>query len=165
MRTTQIALKLTITTQTGGQFVDYLHRTLRRAVALLNPPLLDLSIALVNDGTMSHLHQQFLGGDGPTDVLTFGLEHDSRGRITSGEVIVCVPEARRQARRRGHPAQREVLLYALHGLLHLSGFDDRTASGFRAMHRMEDDILTRLGIGPVFAAPPHKRGKIAAKGK
>jgi hypothetical protein len=49
--------------------------------------------------------------------------------------------------------ERELLLYALHGMLHLAGFDDRTARGFATMHRTEDDILTRLGVGPVFSAP------------
>ena len=44
-----------------------------------------------------------------------------------------------------------LLLYALHGMLHLCGFDDRTAAGFKRMHGTEDRILTRLGVGPVFA--------------
>ena len=44
----------------------------------------------------------------------------------------------------------ELLLYAAHGVLHLCGLDDRTAAGFREMHRKEDEILTRLGVGPVF---------------
>lgn len=55
------------------------------------------------------------------------------------------------ARRLGHPMAHELLLYALHGLLHLSGFDDRTDSEFAAMHAREDEILTRLGVGPVFS--------------
>ncbi len=43
-----------------------------------------------------------------------------------------------------------MLLYAVHGLLHLCGYDDRTPAGFRRMHRKEDDLLARLGVGPVF---------------
>jgi probable rRNA maturation factor len=42
------------------------------------------------------------------------------------------------------------LLYSLHGMLHLCGFDDRTEPDFRRMHQTEDEILTRLGVGPVF---------------
>jgi probable rRNA maturation factor len=100
---------------------------------------------------MSELHQQFMGIAGPTDVLTFPLDLDSRGRPTAGEVVVCLPEARRQSKLRNVPVERELLLYALHGLLHLCGYDDRTGADFRAMHRAEDHILTRLGVGPVFA--------------
>lgn len=90
-------------------------------------------------------------------MLTFELDHDDQGRVTSGEVIVCLPEARRQARRLSSTLQKELLLYALHGMLHLSGFDDRTARGYQAMHRKEDQILTRLGVGPVFAGGAGRR--------
>ena len=112
----------------------------------------ELSVALVNDRRMAQLHRQFLNVDGPTDVLTFPLDLDARGRPLSGEVVICVPEARRRAKEHKVPLERELLLYALHGLLHLCGYDDRTAHSFRAMHRTEDQILTRLGVGPVFDA-------------
>ena len=45
----------------------------------------------------------------------------------------------------------------MHGVLHLIGFDDRTAAGYRKMHRKEDEILTRLGVGPVFGSAPIPR--------
>jgi probable rRNA maturation factor len=108
---------------------------------------------------MAQLHERFMGIPGPTDVLTFPLDEDAGGRVTAGEVVVCVPEAVRRANFEGHPPERELLLYALHGLLHLCGYDDRTAGGFRRMHRTEDMILTQLGIGPVFetARPPQQR--------
>ena len=112
--------------------------------------LAELSIALVGDATMARLHQQFMGIPGPTDVLTFPLDLDRRGRPISGEIVVCVPEARRRARGMQVELKQELLLYALHGLLHLNGFDDRNDREFRRMHRMEDTILARLGVGPVF---------------
>lgn len=135
----------------GAGYTTYLRSHLVGANQILRTTLRDLSVALVDDREMSRLHERFLGVPGPTDVLTFELEHDSRGRVTSGEVVVCVPEARRNARRNRSTVRKELLLYALHGMLHLSGFDDRTASGHRAMHRKEDQILTRLGVGPVFS--------------
>ena len=106
---------------------------------------------------MSELHWRFMRVRGPTDVLTFPLDHDPRGRVVSGEVVVCVSEARRRARAEGVAVERELLLYALHGLLHLCGYDDRTADAYRAMHHTEDQILTRLGVGPVFAPTPAAR--------
>ena len=118
---------------------------------MLRPPLCELSLALVGDRRMAELHEQFLGIPGPTDVLTFPLETDRRGGVTAGEVVVCVPQASRRARTEGVSVERELLLYALHGMLHLAGFDDRTDPDFAAMHRTEDDILTRLGVGPVFS--------------
>ncbi|MGB7158761.1 MAG: rRNA maturation RNase YbeY, partial [Tepidisphaeraceae bacterium] len=147
-------LSLSISAPVGRAYVPFLRTRLRRAHAILSPALCELSVALVNDARMSQLHQQFMSLPGPTDVLTFELDHDAKGNVTAGEVVVCVPEARRQARSRGIELRMELLLYALHGMLHLCGFDDRTDRDFRTMHRREDDILTQLGFQPVFAASP-----------
>ena len=144
-------LEISIHTTTGRRFAPFLRRHLRAAHAVLNPPLREMSLALVGDARMAKLHEQFMGIPGPTDVLTFPLDEDKRGRATAGEVVVCVPEAARRAKAGGEKLERELLLYALHGLLHLCGYDDRTDRDFRRMHRTEDMILTKLGVGPVFA--------------
>jgi probable rRNA maturation factor len=119
---------------------------------MLRSPLKDLSLAILPAKPMSSLHKKFLGRAGPTDVLTFELDHDSRGRTVAGEIIICSTIAKTRARTLAHPVAHELLLYAIHGLLHLCAFDDRTASTFAAMHAKEDEILTRIGIGPVFGA-------------
>jgi probable rRNA maturation factor len=147
-----VRLSLSIQSPAASQpDVPYLRRHLLAAHRLLHPPLCELSIALVGDKIMSDLHQQFLGIPGPTDVLTFPLETDRKRRPISGEVVICVPEARRRCRQIGGNLRQELLLYALHGLLHLCGYDDRTDQDYRKMHRKEDQILSLLGVGPVFA--------------
>jgi rRNA maturation RNase YbeY len=152
-------LNLIVTASAGARHVPFLRRRIRAAHAILRPALRDLSLALVGDRRMAELHERFMHIPGPTDVLTFPLETDARGRATGGEVVVCVPEARRRARAEGVPVERELLLYALHGMLHLAGFDDRTDRDFAAMHRTEDDILTRIGVGPVFSPPGVRSGQ------
>ena len=147
------SLRLQISAEQGDRFTPYLRRHLRAAHAILRPALRELSLVLVGDATMASLHEEFLSIPGPTDVLTFELDHDPRGRVLGGEVVICVPEARRQVKKRRSPVERELLLYALHGMLHLIGFDDRTDAGYRKMHEKEDEVLTELGAGPVFAAP------------
>ena len=149
---------LAVTAEVGKAYLPYLRRHLRAAHKRLGPAPRELSLALVADKRMSELHQRFMGVPGPTDVLTFPLEADGRGRVVSGEVVVCVPEARRRARAEGTTVEKELLLYALHGLLHLCGFDDTTGAGFATMHRTEDKILTAIGVGPVFAAG-HSTGR------
>lgn len=149
------AFELAFSAAAGKSYIPFLSHNLHAARRLLKIPLNQISVALVGDRRMSALHQEFMGIDSPTDVLTFPLEFDRRGRVTGGEIIVCVPEAMRQARRLKTLPQRELVLYALHGMLHLAGFDDRTESGFRIMHRTEDRILTRLGLGPQFARTPN----------
>jgi probable rRNA maturation factor len=124
-----------------------------------------MSVALVGDRRMGVLHEGFMGIAGATDVLTFELDHDARGRVVAGEVVVCVPYAVREAKRRGVEARKEVLLYALHGMLHLCGFDDRTDRDFAIMHRREDEILKRLGVGIVFARGKGEKGTVGAGAK
>jgi len=150
-RTPAPPLRLAISAGAMGKpYIRFLRKHLREAHRLLGPPLAELSLALVGDARMSRLHRQFMEMDGPTDVLTFPMEFETSGLAISGEVVVCVPEARRQAKTRRTAVERELLLYALHGMLHLCGFDDQTKAGFREMHAREDQILTRLGLGAVF---------------
>jgi probable rRNA maturation factor len=147
------SITISITAAVGNRYAPFLRRHLREAHRIVGPALKELSVALVGDRRMAQLHEQFMGLRHPTDVLTFPLEYDARGRVVAGEVVVCLPEARRQAKARGIPVERELLLYALHGLLHLCGYNDRTDAAFRTMHRTEDRILAQLGVGPVFKLP------------
>jgi probable rRNA maturation factor len=155
MATAELALE--VHARTGRAHVAFVRGKLLGAHALLRPPLREMSLALVGDRRMSDLHERFMGIAGPTDVLTFELEHDGRGRVLAGEVVVCVPHAVRAARRSGVAVRKEVLLYALHGMLHLCRFDDRTQRDFVRMHQREDDILKRLGVGAVFARENNER--------
>ena len=66
------------------------------------------------------------------------------------DIAVCVDEADRGAALRDHTIQREALLYALHGVLHCAGFDDRNEENSRAMHAEEDRILEAIGVGATF---------------
>lgn len=144
-------LDLQITSTTGREHVPFLRKNLLAAHGLLRTRVSELSVALIGDARMAGLHERYLGIAGPTDVLTFELDHDARGRVTAGEVVVCVPEAVRRAGRQPNAVRNELLLYALHGMLHLSGFDDTTGPGYRKMHRTEDRLLNQLGIGAVFS--------------
>lgn len=145
-------LLLTVASAVGKRYVPFLRSQLRAAHRLLRTRLSDLSLALVGDKRMAELHERFMNLPGPTDVLTFPLDEDEAGNVVAGEVVVCVPEARRRAKDLGVAVERELLLYALHGMLHLCGYDDRTSRAFRTMHETEDRILTQLGVGPVFNA-------------
>ena len=137
------------TARSGRAYVPFLRRTLAKVVRQTAAPE-TLSFVLVGDDTMSRLHAQFLNIAGPTDVLTFELDHDAKGNVTNGEIIVCVPEARRQSKQHGTRIEHELLLYCLHGILHLIGYDDLDEASHRRMHAAEDRILTAIGIGPVF---------------
>jgi probable rRNA maturation factor len=153
---------ITVTALAGRRFKPFLQKHLPSAARLLRWPLQELSVVLVGDRRMAELHLQFLGEPGPTDVLTFPLEKDRKGNVIAGEIVICTAEAARVASRLKTTVGRELLLYALHGMLHLQGHDDRTDAGFRTMHRTEDAIFTRLGLGPQFAI--HPRPRIESRG-
>ena len=155
-RASGAALRLSVSAAVGAEHGTFIARHLKKAHALLRPALRELSIALVGDSRMAELHERFMNIPGPTDVLTFPLDVDARGRVVQGEVVVCVPEARRRAREHGVALRNELLLYALHGMLHLCGHDDRTSAGYRKMHKTEDRILTALGIGATFETGPRR---------
>jgi len=145
-------MDLTVTARAGKPYAAPLKRLLNKAIPLVPHAPEEISVVLVGDKLMSELHLRDLNVAGPTDVLTYEIDHHPKtGRCTAGEVIVCVPEAVRQAKSRKTTTANELLLYSLHGVLHLAGFDDRTEVSFRKIHTMEDDILTRIGVGPVFS--------------
>jgi probable rRNA maturation factor len=133
--------------------VPLLHRVAAHALRAEGFTTGRLSVAVVGATAMATLHQRFLGQPGPTDVLSFDLGTDRRRGHVEGEVIVCADVARRRAARRSRSlqaARAELALYVVHGILHLAGYDDKTAAGFRGMHAREDQILSGLGLGSVF---------------
>ncbi len=115
-----------------------------------------INLAIVDDDRMAQFHQQYCGEPGTTDVLTFDLRDepgDTPGQPIEGDIVLCIDVAARQAQQRGHDTRLELLLYAVHGLLHLLGEDDHDPADYQKMHRREDDLLKRAGLGPVFGDP------------
>ncbi len=108
-----------------------------------------LCLAVVGDEQMCQLHEQYRSEAGTTDVLTFDLRQ-SPDQPIEADIVICLNEAARQARQRGHQTRLETLLYAVHGLMHLLGEDDHDEAAFQQMHRREDALLTQAGFGPVF---------------
>lgn len=111
----------------------------------------EVSILVVGDRRMAQLHLDHKGVPGTTDCLTFDLSgpHTPKGCV-EGDLVLCLPVARRQARKRGHLPREELLLYAIHGLLHLDGEDDLEPKAFARMHKREDEILAAIGMKPLF---------------
>ncbi len=110
----------------------------------------EVSVALVDDRRIAELNRLYLRHDGPTDVLSFPL---SEGAGVAGEVVVSVERAVAVASRRNKDAVGEVLLYVVHGCLHLLGYDDRTPGDAKRMHGRENQILTSLGYPDAYGDP------------
>jgi probable rRNA maturation factor len=126
----------------------WLRDHLNRVVEHLPQPVGRIGLLLVGDPRMIELNRRHHGSDQTTDVLTFPLS--GPGEAIDVDIALCVDEAARRAAELAHPLERELLLYALHGLLHCAGFDDHDEAGFAAMHAEEDRILEAVGVGATF---------------
>lgn len=110
-----------------------------------------LTVAVVNNCEMAGLNSTYHGTAATTDVLTFDLRDlPGRGPVEA-DIVVCLDEAQRQATLRGHDVRLEILLYAVHGLLHLLGYDDREPTNASKMHQLEDVLCQVVNLPPVYA--------------
>ena len=129
-----------------------------RAVQLTGLKEAQITLVVVEDPQMADLHVQYTGVAGTTDVLTFDLRDQPNlgdEDDVEGDIVICIDEAARQADARKHPLRHELLLYAIHGLMHLVGEDDHDDEGYQRMHQREDELLEQLGVGRLFSTDPN----------
>jgi probable rRNA maturation factor len=113
-----------------------------------------VAVALVTDARIRALNRQYRKRDRPTDVLSFPVERprvgsralDSTGR-SLGDIAIATGVARRQARLAGHSYAAELKVLALHGLLHLLGYDHHHPAGRGRMARVERRLRRTGGLG------------------
>ncbi len=149
---------------------EAIQSTLRRHGTLTA----QVSVAVVDDAHIARLNKRHLNHEGSTDVLAFDLREEQRTagfnprpptadpcRLkppaqshVDGEIVVSADTAARVARERGHGLEAELALYAVHGTLHLLGYDDHTQPAAARMHELEDEILSAIGVGAVFRVNP-----------
>jgi len=106
----------------------------------------EVSLTVVDHARMHELNRRHLNHDFPTDVLSFLLGFD--GQRLDGEIIVSADYAADEAAHYGWPAADELLLYAVHGALHLVGYDDTTPPAAATMRQQEREILATFGLTP-----------------
>jgi probable rRNA maturation factor len=87
------------------------------------------TIRLAGEDEVRTLNRTYRGKDRATDVLSFPLAEKLPGGLYAGDILICMPVAEEQARQHGHSLAREVLLLAIHGLLHLKGLDHEADHG------------------------------------
>lgn len=137
----------------------------------------EVRVRIIDDAEMAQAHEEYGGEPGTTDVLTFDLVDPEEvgspprmvretGRLESAgkkygldtDILVCIDVAERQNQviapvsKPGLGAEKELLLYVVHGVLHCLGMDDHEEAAAADMHRVEDAVLTAIGVGPVYSA-------------
>jgi probable rRNA maturation factor len=130
------------------------QRVLDAALAARRLRACSLSVLLVDDDESARLHAQHFQDPTATDVMTFpdGGTDPETGLRHLGDLAVGVEVARREAATRRRRVGDELILYVLHGLLHLIGFDDVTPAQQRRMWAEQRRLLAAEGI-PLEAEP------------
>ena len=117
-------------------------------------PQTEVDITLVDDAAIHELNRTYRGIDRPTDVLSFALDEgeeepevdDDEIEHLLGDVIISAPTAVRQGEEYGHGLEREMTYLAVHGMLHLLGYDHMEEKDKLIMRKREDEVLRRLDL-------------------
>ena len=126
--------------------LELLARAVEAAAEERDP---EVSLSVVDDEAIRRVNREHLGRDRPTDVIAFDYrEPEERAGGVAGEVILSAETALRAARERSGDPLAEVVRYAVHGVLHLKGYDDGDPASARAMWRRQEAVLEGLGLAP-----------------
>lgn len=160
--------RVEIANSQAGVEIDegFLREVVSRTLAEEGVVRADISVAIVDDPTIHDLNRRHLAHDEPTDVLSFLLSGDAgepgadqrgsasgcrgAGKSLEGEVIASAETALRRAPDFAWSPHDELVLYIVHGLLHLAGYDDLTPAEKRLMRRRERAILALWGLAPRY---------------
>ena len=109
-----------------------------------------LNIIFIDDDTMHSMNKLYRGIDRTTDVLSFAFNDNKRidTEINMlGDIYISIPKMKSQAIEYGHSEKRELSFLAVHGILHLLGYDHMKKSDEEIMFGLQKEILDELGIG------------------
>ncbi|MEI5905800.1 rRNA maturation RNase YbeY [Bacillus spongiae] len=115
----------------------------------------ELSVTFVSNERIHEINKEYRHKDRPTDVISFAMEEMGEGELEIvgeeiprilGDIIISVPKAKEQAIDYGHSFSRELGFLALHGFLHLLGYDHMTETDEKAMFSRQKDILEQYGL-------------------
>ena len=125
-----------------------------------NKPLdISVNLVLVSPEEIKTLNKEFRNIDRVTDVLSFPMlenfddfesERDITGECNIGDIYICEERAKEQAQEYGHSFKREICFLALHGFLHLLGYDHMTEEEEKEMFELQDIILEKANVGRDF---------------
>jgi probable rRNA maturation factor len=109
----------------------------------------EISLALLDDVAIRRVNRQYLDHDWPTDVISFRLSEPG-AELLSAELVVSGQMAAATAAEAGTDPRDELVLYVVHGLLHLCGYDDGSAVERAEMRQREAEVLRREGRVDTF---------------
>lgn len=127
-----------------------LRRAVRAAAAALSTPQAELAIVLTDDAAIRVLNRDWRGIDAATNVLSFPAKRGGGAPALLGDIVLAYETVAGEACRDGKPFAHHLAHLAVHGFLHLNGYDHERADEAEAMERLERAVLRRLGIGDPY---------------
>ncbi len=132
---------------------ELIEAALTRTLTIMEMPSA-VTVVITDSQAVQELNAQYRGVDSPTDVLSFGNEPDPDFPDPEeddylGDVIIAYPVAEAQAQAAGHAVMDEVILLAVHGTLHLLGFDHDTPEDKAEMWAKQQQIMAELGLAHI----------------
>lgn len=108
------------------------------------------NVIIVDNKKIHEINKEYRGLDRPTDVISFALEDDKSFNTTDfrvlGDIYISIDKTREQAEEYGHSFKRELYFLAIHGLLHLLGYDHMKKEDEKKMFAKQEEVLSRYGI-------------------
>ncbi|GBD24831.1 Endoribonuclease YbeY [bacterium HR30] len=143
-----MVVTIVATRRRRGVRLRALRSALQRALELLGEADAEVCVSLVGDGEIRALNGRYRGKDKATDVLAFASREGERvpgDEDWLGDIVISLDTAQRQAQEQKHSLSQELTRLAIHGLLHLLGYDhERSAAEARKMRRKEKWLLEAL---------------------
>ena len=108
------------------------------------------NVIIVDNEKIHEINKEYRGIDRPTDVISFALEDDksfNRSDIRIlGDIYISIDKVKSQSEEYGHSIKRELFFLAIHGLLHLLGYDHMKEEDEKVMFAKQEEVLSRYGI-------------------
>ncbi|WP_088008008.1 rRNA maturation RNase YbeY [Indiicoccus explosivorum] len=143
------------TGQVSDHELGFVQKVLARAAEAEETGEAEVSVTFVANEAIRQINREYRGKDTPTDVISFALEEADEQEVAItggsevrvlGDIIISVERAKEQAAQYGHSYERELGFLAVHGFLHLLGYDHLTEEEEQAMFGRQEEILSSLGL-------------------
>ena len=132
--------KLQINDRYGRTLADgFVASVVAAAVAFVGREEMQVSLLLTDEQEIAAIHDRFMGDSSGTDVISFPMDEGV-------DMVVSVERAERESATLGHAFEAELALYIVHGILHVSGYDDTTDAARVRMREAEREVLATLGL-------------------
>ncbi len=123
----------------------YLGKIIRQILSRLDARPLDLEVVFLDNRKIRSLNRKYRNRDRATDVLSFGIGTREFGSAALlAEICVSIDKAYVNSKAFGTEFEKELILYVIHGILHLAGYNDRKAKDKARMEKKQEEILTFL---------------------